>query len=146
MTISTLSFILAATKSNQSGGLASILILVLPMAALVYLMTVPQRKQRQKQSDMLRKVEVGDEVVTTGGIVGHVTHIEEELFHLEVDDDVVIRVAKNAISKNLNAPQPAEASKSRKGLLSGALGGASDGDSQSDSSAKAADSKKDTDA
>ena len=54
MTISTISFILAETNNQSGGGLLSILILVLPMAALVYLMTVPQRKQRQKQADMVR--------------------------------------------------------------------------------------------
>lgn len=125
MTISTLSFILAQAKDNQSGGsILSILILVLPMAALVYLMTVPQRKQRQKQADMLRKVEVGDEVLTNSGIVGTITFAEDDLFHLEVDDDVVIRIAKNAISKNLNVVEDPTPAKSRKGgLLDGALGG-----------------------
>lgn len=144
MTVSTLSFILAQAQNNQSGGLLSILVLVLPMALLVYLMTVPQRKQRQKQADMLRRIEVGDEVVTSGGIVGQITHIEDELFHLEVDDDVVIRVAKGAISKNLNAPAEETPSKSRKGLLAGALGGGADGESAATGVSKGA--KKDRDA
>lgn len=116
---------LLAAQQQNGGGLAGLLILILPMVALVYLMTIPQKKQRQKQAEMLRKVEVGDEVVTTGGIVGLVTYVEDELFHLEVDDDVVIRVAKNAISKNLNVTEPATPSRSRKGLLEGALAGGS---------------------
>ena len=152
MTISTISFILAETKNQFGGGLLSILILVLPMAALVYLMTVPQRKQRQKQADMVRKVEVGDEVLTNSGIIGTITYVEDELFHLEVDDDVVIRIAKNAISKNLNVPAAeATPAKSRKGgLLEGALGGGAKGGDKADksesSNAETSGSKKGKDA
>lgn len=131
MTISTIPFLLA--QSNQGGGIASLLILILPMGALVYMMTIPQKKQRQKQADMLRKVEVGDEVVTTGGIVGTITFVEDDLFHLEVDDDVVIRIAKSAIGKNLSTIEATPPAKSRKGLLEGALGG---GTKTSDDSAE----------
>lgn len=129
-----LSMILAE-EDKAGGGLISLLILVLPMAALVYLMTIPQRKQRQKQASMLQRIDVGNEVLTTGGIVGVVTHIEDDLFHVEIDDDVVVRVAKNAIAKNLSVVEEPAPSRSRKGLLDGALGGTrgdDDQDSQSD--------------
>lgn len=130
-------------QEDKGGGLISLLILILPMAALVYLMTIPQRKQRQKQEAMLRRIEVGDEVVTTGGMVGVVTHVEEELFHIEVDDDVVVRVAKNAISKNLSAVEEPAPSRSRKGLLDGALGGGRTGGDDDSTSDDAADGGED---
>lgn len=137
MTISTLLSMILAAEEKEGGGLISLLILVLPMAALVYLMTVPQRKQRQKQASMLQQIDVGHEVVTTGGIVGVVTYVEDDLFHVEIDDDVVVRVAKNAIAKNMSAVEEPAPSRSRKGLLDGALGGAKTDngeDSQADSS------------
>lgn len=94
----------------QQGGSSplSLLIIVIPMAAILYMTIVPQRKQRQRQADMLRKLDVGDEVVTTGGIVGVITYVEDELFHLEVDTDVVIRIAKSAVARNTAEPDPAE--------------------------------------
>lgn len=106
------------------------------MAAILYMTMMPQRKQRQKQAEMLRKLDVGDEVLTTGGIVGQITFIEDGLYHIEVDNDVVIRIAKSAVSKNLSAPDEDEkpAAKGRKGLLEGALGGqAKSSESESDS-------------
>lgn len=137
MTTSTLLAILLAQEQKSGGGLISLLILILPMAALVYLMTIPQRKQRQKQAAMLQQVDVGHEVVTTGGIVGVVTYVDDDLFHIEVDDDVVIRVAKNAVSKNMSVTEEPTPSRSRKGLLDGALGGSAKGggDTSADKSA-----------
>ena len=100
-----LSTILA--QQNSSSPL-SLLIIVIPMVAILYMTIVPQRKQRQRHADMLRKLDVGHEVVTTGGIVGVITAVDEDLFHLEVDHDVVIRVAKSAIARSTTEPDPSE--------------------------------------
>ena len=93
-----LSTLLGATQ--QSGGLFSILILVLPLGALVYLMIVPQRKQRAKQAEFLSSLSVGDEVVTAGGLYGTINAIEDGIAHLEVDTDVVVRVSVASLTRN----------------------------------------------
>ena len=102
---------------ENSGNPLSLLIIVIPMAAILYMTIVPQRKQRQRQADMLRKLDVGDEVITTGGIVGVITFVEDDLFHLEVDTDVVIRIAKSAVARTTAEPDPADkpAARSRRG-------------------------------
>ena len=116
-------------QENQGGGLASILIFLPLIGVVIYMMVGPQRKQRQKQADLLRKLDVGDEVLTTGGIIGVITYVEDDLFHLEVDNDVVIRIAKSAVARSLDEPAEAEKTpaRGRKGLLAGALGGAGNG-------------------
>lgn len=91
--------IVAQSQNQQGGGLLSILILVLPLAALIYLMIVPQRKQRARQQAFLSSLEVGDEVVTAGGIYGTINHIEDGVAHLEVDTDVVIKVALTSLAR-----------------------------------------------
>ncbi len=127
-------------QEKQSGGLASILIFLPLIGVVIYMMVGPQRKQRQKQADLLRKLDVGDEVLTTGGIIGIITYVEDDLFHLEVDNDVVIRIAKSAVARSLNEPDAADKApaRGRKGLLAGALGGAKD-ESASDDGASDAD-------
>jgi preprotein translocase subunit YajC len=123
--ISTLLSTVLAQDNNQGGGLASILIFLPLIGVVIYMMVGPQRKQRQKQADLLRKLEVGDEVLTAGGIIGVITFVEDDLLHLEVDNDVVIRVAKSSIARSLEEPAAADKApaRGRKGLLSGALGG-----------------------
>ncbi len=109
--------------AQEGGGSPlSLLIIVIPMAAILYMTIVPQRKQRQRQADMLRKLDVGDEVITTGGIVGVITFVEDDLFHLEVDTDVVIRIAKSAVARSTSEPDPADkpASRSRRGAKAAA--------------------------
>jgi preprotein translocase subunit YajC len=90
--------ILAASKS-QGNPLLSLLFLGLPIAAIFYLMVIPQRKQRAKQAAFLSKLSVGDEVVTSGGMYGLITYLEDGVAHLEVDTDVVIRVAVSSLSR-----------------------------------------------
>lgn len=111
----TLSTLLA--QDEGGGSILGLLIILIPMGAILYMTIVPQRKQRQRQADMLRKLDVGDEVITTGGIVGVITFVEDELFHLEVDNDVVIRIAKSAVARSTADPDPADrtASRSRRG-------------------------------
>ena len=107
-----------AQDEPQGSGLLSLLIILIPMGAILYMTIIPQRKQRQRHAEMLRKIDVGDEVLTTGGIVGTITHVEDDLYHLEVDTDVVIRVSKGAIARNMAEPEPAE-KPARGGLLGG---------------------------
>ncbi len=96
------------------------------MAAILYMTIVPQRKQRQRQADMLRKLDVGDEVITTGGIIGVITFVEDDLFHLEVDNDVVIRIAKSAVARSTTEPDPAD--KPAKRTRRGAAASSDDGE------------------
>lgn len=116
------SVVLAAKQQSNPLG---ILILVVPFGLLIWLMVMPQRKQKARQQQLMSKLAVGDEVITTGGVVGQITHLEDDLAHLEVDHDVVIRVAKSSIARSLEAPDPTAAppAKSRGGLLGGLMGG-----------------------
>jgi preprotein translocase subunit YajC len=98
--------VFAATTKSSSNPLFSILVLVLPLGALFYLMIVPQRKQRAKQAEFMSKLGVGDEVVTSGGIYGVINDMEDGIAHLEIDTDVVIRVAVSALSRPATAPEP----------------------------------------
>ena len=110
---------LLAQDNAEGGSIFGLLILLVPLGAILYMTIVPQRKARQRQADMLRKIDVGDEVLTTGGIVGVITFIEDDLYHLEVDNDVVIRIAKTAVARSMSDPDPAAqpASRTRRGLL-----------------------------
>ena len=63
------------------------------------MMIVPQRKAKKKQAEMLASLNVGDDVVTSGGIHGYITFLEDNVAHVQVDTDVVIRVNKSALTR-----------------------------------------------
>jgi preprotein translocase subunit YajC len=97
----------ALLAQSQSGGSPlGLIILLLPVAAIVFLMIVPQRRQRQKQAALMGSLSPGDEVVTIGGLYGVITVVEDDVVHLEVDNDVVLRFSKAAISRPASEPEP----------------------------------------
>ena len=78
-------------QESSGGSPLGIIILLLPIAAIVFLMVVPQRRQKAKQQELLNNLEVGDEVISIGGIHGVINHIEDDVVHLEVDDVQVVK-------------------------------------------------------
>ena len=71
---------------------------------LFYLLIVmPQRRRRQVQAQLLADVEVGDEVVTLGGIFGFVREVEDHHIVLEIAPDTRVRLVKSAITARTEA-------------------------------------------
>ena len=73
--------------------------LALMLVLLYFMIYRPQKKQEKKDAAMRAALEIGDQVVTIGGIVGRVVAIKDDTFVLETGSDrVKIRFTKNAIS------------------------------------------------
>lgn len=69
------------------------------MLVLFYLLIVmPQRRRRQVQAQLMSDVEVGDEVMTLGGIFGFVREVGDHHIVLEIAPDTRIKLAKSAIT------------------------------------------------
>ena len=71
-----------------------------------FLLVRPQRRQMAARRALVAAVEVGDEVVTAGGIHGRIATLDDDLVGLEVAPGVVIRIARGAISARPGAPAP----------------------------------------
>ena len=73
--------------------------LALMLVLLYFMIYRPQKKQEKKDAAMRAALEIGDQVVTIGGIVGRVVAIKDDTFVLETGADrVKIRFTKSAIS------------------------------------------------
>jgi len=87
---------------NSGGGFTSILILMLIPLAMYFLLIRPQ-KRRQREAQLLQKaIEVGDEIMTTSGVYGFVTGFDGDVAWLEIDDNVQIRIARQAIQRKVD--------------------------------------------
>ncbi|MEP7202172.1 MAG: preprotein translocase subunit YajC [Ilumatobacteraceae bacterium] len=93
--------------NGQSGG--SALGLFVPMlligAAMYFLMIRPQRRKMRSQAALQSSIEVGDEVMTTSGVYGFVTLIDGDIAWLEIDDNVQIRIARQALQRKVDTSQ-----------------------------------------
>lgn len=82
-------------------GGAALLIYLLIFVGIIYMfVVVPQRKLKRQQMEILEKLSPGDEIITTAGIYGTVTEVEDgETILLEVAEDTEIRIAKAAVAR-----------------------------------------------
>lgn len=78
--------------------------LVILVAAFYFLIVRPQRRNAMIRRQLLNAVEVGDEIVTTGGVYGTVTSIADDTLEVEIAPDVVVKIARGAIGARI-APE-----------------------------------------
>jgi preprotein translocase subunit YajC len=77
------------------------------LAVAFFLLIVrPQRRRAQAHRQFVAALEVGDEVMTTGGILGTIRSLDDELVELEVAPGTVIRVARMAVTQPLDPSVP----------------------------------------
>ncbi len=94
--------ILTANQGQTASMYSSLIMLVLIIVLFYFFIIRPQKKQEKKEKEMREALEIGDEVVTNGGIVGIVFSIKDDTIVIETGSDrSKIRVMKWAIAKNL---------------------------------------------
>jgi len=98
-----LASILGADNTNSGGSAFGLLIPFLIMGVAMYFLLIrPQKRRQREQATLQSSIEVGDEVMTTSGVYGFVTSFEGDIAWLEIDDNVQIRVARQAIQRKVD--------------------------------------------
>jgi len=89
----------APTSGGGFLGQINLLIPFIAMFAIFYFLLIrPQQKKQREHRQVLQNLKRGDRVVTGGGIYGTVTKIRNEIVHVEIADQVRIRVTKSSIA------------------------------------------------
>jgi preprotein translocase subunit YajC len=81
------------------GGMGQIVILIVFVGVFYFLLIRPQQKRMKEQQAMLSRLASGDEVVTTGGILGRIIEVNDTFVTLEIADGVRIKVQKTQITQ-----------------------------------------------
>ncbi len=68
------------------------------MILIYFLMIRPENKRRKSHQEMLASLDLGEEVVTAGGILGKVSKISDQYIELSIADNTKIKVQKTSIS------------------------------------------------
>ncbi len=102
-----------AADATGANNWMSILVSVVPLVGLLvvfyFLLIRPEKKRAKKEKEMRENLQVADEVVTIGGIIGRVLSIQEETVVVETGSDRNrIRVLKTAIAENRTAHDEVE--------------------------------------
>ncbi len=68
------------------------------MILIYFLMIRPENKRRKSHQEMLASLDLGEEVVTAGGVLGKVSKISDQYIELSIADNTKIKVQKTSIS------------------------------------------------
>lgn len=103
--------LLAATTTTtktapKKGGSPIFLILLVVLAGGYLWMRSQRNKAARTQRAQTREVEVGDEITTTSGIIGHVRALHDDRVSLEIAPGTVITVMRQAIGRHVEPPVP----------------------------------------
>ncbi len=93
----------AQTGAAASGGLSAILVQFAPLLLIFvifyFLLIRPQSRRMKEHRDMISAVKRNDTAVTSGGLIGKVTKVDEAEIELEVAPGTKVRVVKTMLAE-----------------------------------------------
>jgi preprotein translocase subunit YajC len=95
----------ANPMANACGAQGGMLIPMLMIFVVFYFMLIrPQQKKQKEQQEWLKSLKKGDEVVTSGGIIGKISGLTDNTVTLEVQEKVRMKFLRSHISGKAPAP------------------------------------------
>jgi preprotein translocase subunit YajC len=79
------------------GGLIQFLPFALILGIFYFLILLPMKRRQKKVQEFQESLKVGDKVVTTSGIYGQITRVNDKSVQLQIADKVRIEVARAAV-------------------------------------------------
>ncbi len=102
----------AAQAAQKQPGLMDMLPMFAGLFLIMYFFMIrPQQKKMREHQSLLSQLKGGDEVITTGGIIGRVRSVTDGFVTLEIASNTNVKVLKSNISsltKSEPAPKPAK--------------------------------------
>jgi preprotein translocase subunit YajC len=94
---------IAATSSQSSNPISLFAPLILMGGVFYFLLIRPQQKRARAQRALVSSIQVGDEVMTTGGIFGTISEIDDDegTITVEIAPGTRIRMVRSAIARRL---------------------------------------------
>jgi preprotein translocase subunit YajC len=87
-----------AAPAGQPDPLTSFLPLILIFAVFYFLLIRPQTKRAKEHKKMVSELQNGDEVVTSGGVLGRIVEAGDQFLTLEVADGVQLKIQRNTVA------------------------------------------------
>jgi len=86
-----------AASGSPAADWTSFVPFVVIFVLFFFMIIRPQMKQAKEQKAMIDALQKGDEVVTTGGVVGRITKVSDGFIAIEIATDVTINVQRQSV-------------------------------------------------
>ena len=83
--------------TNPNGGLPSLLLMLGFVLIFYFVLWRPQAKRAKDQRNLLNNLAQGDEIVTSGGLIGKIAKLDDDIVDLMIADGIEVKVQKPAI-------------------------------------------------
>jgi preprotein translocase subunit YajC len=90
-------------QASTGGGLGQFMSIILLFVGMWFLIIAPQRKRQKAHDKMLSELSTGDEIITTGGIIGTITNVKDNRFVVKIADNTKIELSKGFVSSKIEA-------------------------------------------
>ena len=98
----------AQAAGGASSAFSSFVPLILIFAIMYFLMIRQQQKKAKQHKAMIDSLRRGDQVVTSGGVLGKVSKVSDDgIVEIEIAEGVKVRVMRATIAQVLNKTEPA---------------------------------------
>jgi len=85
----------------MTGVISSVVFLLFFIAIFYFMLIWPQRRKQRQHRELIEELKRGDEVVTSGGIIGKVKKVNKDNIILEVEESMILRILKDAVVERL---------------------------------------------
>jgi len=85
-----------------------LLVIVVLLIGMWFLLIRPTRRRQAQQQDVLSQVQVGDEIVTAGGLYGEVQSMDDDELLVEIAPGTTVRLARRAVAAIVQPEGPDE--------------------------------------
>jgi preprotein translocase subunit YajC len=104
--------LLQSAPPSANSLLSGILPVVLMIAIFYFLVFMPMQRQKKQQATMLAGLQSGNEVVTTGGIIGTVVSVDQDTLIVRVKpDNIKLQISRSAVASLVSPEKALEAKK-----------------------------------
>jgi preprotein translocase subunit YajC len=101
--------LLQAATPSASNSMLGMLPIVLMIAIFYFLVFMPMRRQQKNQKQMIKSLESGQTVVTSGGIVGTIVALSDDTLILRIKpDNLKLQIARSAVTSLVSADDPSK--------------------------------------
>jgi preprotein translocase subunit YajC len=88
-----------AQQAAPQGSLIDLWPLVVIFIAFYFLLIRPQQKKQKAHTEMVSALQVGDEVMTAGGILGRITAVSDHYAVVQISENTEIKIQKASVSQ-----------------------------------------------
>ena len=101
--------------AQGSPGFMGFVPFILMFVIFYFLLIRPQQKKAKEHRDMITNLKKGDKIITSGGIHGRVTGMDDNTLTVEISDKVRVKVVRANISAVVGPTPPAQTRQGRQG-------------------------------